>query len=87
MAGRKHRNEHNTVKEQRIGSDNERVHPIWRDLAEGRFNLGSGGDLNDVDLPPDRNRRRSYVLDRGFGGNPVSRIDEQGEARGERTIS
>jgi hypothetical protein len=36
MARRKHRNEHCTVKEQRIGSDNECVHAIWHNLAEGR---------------------------------------------------
>ena len=52
MAGRKHCNEHNTVKEQRIGRDNERVHPIWRDLAEAASISGAVATLTTSTCRP-----------------------------------
>ena len=54
------------------------------DPRKDRFDLTLGACPNDVDMPPDRCRRRFHVPDRALGGNRVGRIDKQAEARGDR---
>ena len=70
--------------EQRVGTDQECIGPLFHKRRKGRIDVAicAGGD--DFDLPPDRRSRRLQFRDKGLGNKRIVGIDERGKARGSR---
>jgi hypothetical protein len=72
-----------SVKEQRVG-DNQDCGILPLDKGcEGRIDFAVGAGVEDIDLLSDSGRRRLRLLDSSRGGRKV-RINEQGDAGSSR---
>jgi hypothetical protein len=52
--------------------------------AKGRFDLATGGGIENFDVPPDDGCCRFRVLDQHLGGNRIGRIDKERDTLGAR---
>ena len=73
---------HPPAVEERVGDYEDGIQPFAHQGSEGCVDLGNGAGVDDMDLQPDRARRRIHFFQVGLGAHGIGWIDQHGDTSG-----
>ncbi len=73
---------HAPAVEKGIGTDEEAIDSLAREVCKGRVDLANGASIEDLDLQPDGASCRCHISHGGLGIGGICRIDEYSHASG-----